>query len=282
MALIGNLRHHHKSPMRFIGGPIGSSSIAGASGERGNFNKSGMDRNRITNFPLAAIPNGYTPGYAHTPAQKSGGLGSYTLVTSSGDVTSNLELGLPSSASLSATGNITNADLNLLLNMIANLVGSGELTNAAITALENISANISATGTITNADLTTLVTVFLEASLTAQGTVTDAQLGAVINLTADLSALGQITTANNFATYNMSANISSQTELSPESLAYAVWAATATDNNVAGTMGEKLNDAGSAGNPWSAALVDNQTVGTFGWFIQKLLTTAKFLGFKFF
>jgi hypothetical protein len=47
-------------------------------------------------------------------------------------------------------------------------------------------------------------------------------------------------------------------------------------------MGEKVNDAGAAGNPWSALLVDNNTAGTFGSFVQKLLTVAKFLGFKFF
>jgi hypothetical protein len=59
-----------------------------------------------------------------------------------------------------------------------------------------------------------------------------------------------------------------------------VGGATAADNNQAGTMGEKLNDAGSAGNPWAAELTSNNTEGTFGWLAQKLLTVGKFLGLK--
>lgn len=60
----------------------------------------------------------------------------------------------------------------------------------------------------------------------------------------------------------------------------AVWEALATDFNNAGTMGEKLNDAGAAGNPLAALLVDDVDAGTFGERVQKLLTTAKFLGLK--
>jgi hypothetical protein len=42
--------------------------------------------------------------------------------------------------------------------------------------------------------------------------------------------------------------------LTPQSVASAVWAATAGDNNNIGTMGEKLNDAGSAANPWTEVI----------------------------
>lgn len=42
--------------------------------------------------------------------------------------------------------------------------------------------------------------------------------------------------------------------LSPEGLANAVWAAIATENNVAGTMGSKLNAAGGAADPWAVEL----------------------------
>ena len=68
--------------------------------------------------------------------------------------------------------------------------------------------------------------------------------------------------------------------LSPTTIAEAVWNSSASSFNLDGTLGEKLNDAGSAGNPWASSLSDNQTDGTFGAFIQKLLTTAKFLGLK--
>jgi hypothetical protein len=38
-----------------------------------------------------------------------------------------------------------------------------------------------------------------------------------------------------------------------------VWSAIASNNNVAGSMGEKLNDAGSASNPWTEVLEGSYT-----------------------
>ncbi len=52
---------------------------------------------------------------------------------------------------------------------------------------------------------------------------------------------------------------------SPEAIAQAVWGALAAGLNAAGTMGEKLNDAGGAADPWDDA---------------RALTVAKFLGLK--
>jgi hypothetical protein len=43
-------------------------------------------------------------------------------------------------------------------------------------------------------------------------------------------------------------------QLTAESIAQAVWAAVAASNNVTGSMGEKLNDAGSASNPWTEVI----------------------------
>jgi hypothetical protein len=39
----------------------------------------------------------------------------------------------------------------------------------------------------------------------------------------------------------------------------AVWAALASQNNDPGTMGEKLNDAGSASNPWTEVIESGYT-----------------------
>lgn len=63
-------------------------------------------------------------------------------------------------------------------------------------------------------------------------------------------------------------------------LSSAVWDEAIADHQDAGTTGEALSDAGAAGNPWSALIASNNTPDTFGWFIQKLLTVAKFLGLK--
>lgn len=63
-------------------------------------------------------------------------------------------------------------------------------------------------------------------------------------------------------------------------IAQAVWSQSSTPFVAANTFGKKLNDAGGASNPWEAELSTNNTPGTFGWFIQKLLTVAKFLGLR--
>lgn len=63
-------------------------------------------------------------------------------------------------------------------------------------------------------------------------------------------------------------------------VAQAVWGAVASMYNITGTMGASVNAAGAGGNPWSAELATNNTPGTFGWFIQKLLSVAKFVGLK--
>lgn len=47
--------------------------------------------------------------------------------------------------------------------------------------------------------------------------------------------------------------------LTPDALARAVWSAVASSNNTAGTMGEKLNDAGSAANPWTEVIEGTYT-----------------------
>jgi hypothetical protein len=49
------------------------------------------------------------------------------------------------------------------------------------------------------------------------------------------------------------------TTLSPENLAAAVWNAVAASYNTSGSMGEKLNDAGSASNPWTEVLEGTYT-----------------------
>jgi hypothetical protein len=47
--------------------------------------------------------------------------------------------------------------------------------------------------------------------------------------------------------------------LSTANVGQAVWAALAAANNNAGTMGEKLNDAGSASNPWTEIIESGYT-----------------------
>lgn len=49
------------------------------------------------------------------------------------------------------------------------------------------------------------------------------------------------------------------TGLSTANVGQAVWAALASANDAAGSMGEKLNDAGSASNPWTEVIESGYT-----------------------
>ena len=54
----------------------------------------------------------------------------------------------------------------------------------------------------------------------------------------------------------------------------------AIDYNESGTMGEKLNSAGTAGDPWTADLSSYTTVGTAGKKLNDGLTQNNFLALK--
>ncbi len=74
------------------------------------------------------------------------------------------------------------------------------------------------------------------------------------------AAIATLTAAANLkGNLSLSGDITPFTELSPQNLAAAVWAAVATDSNDPGTMGEKLNDAGSASNPWTEVIESGLT-----------------------
>lgn len=195
MALLGNYNVISKNPCRYFAG-------ASLSCDRSAFAGAGQARNRYLTFGQKnATPNGYSPGYCYVIAQKGGGLASYKQLTASiAEGSLSLNSGINIISALSATGTITNAQLDQIVALIAALSASISTTSADLAAVTNLVASISASGTIT-----------------------DAQLGAIISMSAALVGNGTLA-ANNFATAEISADISSVTELSPQSLAQAVWA----------------------------------------------------------
>jgi len=69
----------------------------------------------------------------------------------------------------------------------------------------------------------------------------------------------------------MSASITPFTELSPQNLAAEVWNSIAADFNTAGTMGNKMNSAASAGDPWTTSLPGSYTSGSAGYILGNRL-----------
>lgn len=152
------------------------------------------------------------------------------------------------------------------------------------TAIANIADN-AATAPLTNIYLslhTADLLAFLNAvaALTGSGDITTAARSALGWFGAAISGGGNITNATPYATGALAASILSYTELTSEGVRDKVWQGLAADFNESGTMGQKLNSAGSAGDPWITQMSGYTTQGTFGWLMQKLLTLGRFLGLK--
>lgn len=191
----------------------------------------------------ASFSNGYNPPYSWVLAPKSGGIASTSRISGSGSVTLNLAAGKNIVASLSGSGSLT-AGLDLIISLAAALAGTGSISTASLNAPLQLAASLSGSGSIS------------------------ADLNALGNLVAALIGIGQID-ADIYALANLEADITPFTTLSPENLAASVWNSIASDFNTSGTMGEKMNDAGAAGNPWSADPATNNNPDTMGELVQR-------------
>jgi hypothetical protein len=70
-----------------------------------------------------------------------------------------------------------------------------------------------------------------------------------------------------------------QSDATVEQLVAGVWGASAALYNVSGTMGQKLNSAGTAGDPWTADL-SLYASGTAGKKLKDGLTLGQFIALK--
>ena len=230
MALIGNYSVLNKS----CGFTLGGSTV---SDTRANFSKSSANRNRHLGGyeQFNSTPSGYVAPHCWVLAKIGGGMATFRTIQGSGTISfGNLAGGLNAVAPLTGSGTISNAALALIVSAVAALTGSGTLTASILGKLEAV-ADLAGSGDLAGA-LGALAD--MEADLTGTGAL-DAVLSALGGLSADITVTGSgLTTAN---------------------VGEAVWAAVAALNNTPGTMGEKLNDAGSAGNPWATVIESGMT-----------------------
>lgn len=176
---------------------------------------------------------------------------------------------------------VTGAALSARIAALNSIAGISTVTgNGNALGLLLLSVNIDGEATVVGA---ASATSSLSAALTAAASIA-ANLGATIPISASSDGSAS-SSAGLKGTGRMNATVAiggtgylSNNDV--ERLAIAVWEEPTSDHSTAGTTGKALTDAGSAGNPWSANLEDNVDPGTFGYFIQKLLTVAKFLGLK--
>lgn len=246
MALIGNYSVILKNPATFIGGTQ-------VSNVRSAFNSMAQNRQRyypqtIEGLPATtAIFEGYlTPNAWMIPYE----IGSMS--------TSNLNgLGV-----ISGTG-VTGLAAEVVMDGIGILAATGGL-------LAGLVVSISGTG-----NLVALGGGLIEAiaTMAGQGLLTGA-LGAEAGLVVQMAGIGTLV-ASPSGTGEMIVEIYvNESQATVEQIVSAVWSALASDYNVAGTMGNKLNGAGSAGDPWTTDLAPYVTPGTAGKIIKQIKSLA--------
>ena len=91
-----------------------------------------------------------------------------------------------------------------------------------------------------------------------------------MELNAGLSGVGTLS-ANLKGLASLAADIYvNQSEATVQELVAGVWNALAADYNDSGTMGEKLNAAGTAGDPWTTDLSSYNTTNTAGKIVKQI------------
>lgn len=210
-------------PLRLRGG--GTAGLKSMFGRSERMNQSIGDG--ITSQVFSSVPSGYRPPSTWKMSYKNGAMSSYGELYGDGGITADIlavklaEAGLTGSGALSAIG-------GLIVQLIAGLEGDGQITDADVKAFLAAVANLTGSGDIDGA-LTGLAELI--AALAGSGTTAGSTATGTGELEADLVVTGTgLTTAN---------------------VGQAVWSALAAANNGVGTMGEKLNDAGSGSNPWT-------------------------------
>jgi hypothetical protein len=236
MALLGNYSVILKNPATFIGGTQVSNC-------RNAFNGTGQLRQRY--YPetteglptTTALPEGYLAPHAWMLPYDIGAM-----------TTSNLN----GSATLSSVG---------VAGLSGTVTMSGEgLLSATGGLLAGLEVTMEGTG-----DLTAIGGGLLEAIVTmaGDGTLT-AAIGATAGLTVTMAGVGTLV-ANPSGTGEMVLEIYvNESQATVDQIVAAVWSALAAEYNVSGTMGNKLNGAGSAGDPWTTDLSSYNTAGTAG------------------
>lgn len=238
MALLANGFRDTLGAFQTFGATVSNNAYPSA--RWANFARTGAMRNitagqGITDDTVSR-PSGNRHPSAWMMPQKAGALAARNTLTGSGDVTDAEAWAVKlAEAALTGTGELT-AIGGLIVQLVAAVTGSGTVSDADMKAFLQLAAALTGSG---DADGTATGLGALLAVLTGSGTGAGSTLTGTGELSADL-----VVTGTGLTTGNVGA---------------AVWSAIAAANNTAGTMGEKLNDAGSGSNPWTEVIESGYT-----------------------
>lgn len=226
-----------------------------------NFNLAKMNTFYVGDNNVVDVTNrtsqpaqGLRPPYSLVLAPKNGGMSMWNGGTGSASGTG--IAGLFGTADLAGSGTISNAAAGLIVEMVSTIAGLGGLTASVIGQLQ-ASATLAGSGTLTGAQSALAGMV---STLTGTGLLSDAQQEALGEMSADIYV--------------------NQSQATVQEIVDAVWNALAAEYNLAGTMGEAMNGAGSAGNPWITDLSAYNTANTAGKILKDRLSKGQFIALK--
>lgn len=180
-----------------------------------------------------SFPTGTNPPYSLIMGDGGTLLVSSNTTDGVGALTGNAAMGRAIASTIAGTGALT-SNLSLIIQLAcADLNGIGGLS-ASMSGIIQMASTLAGSGNLA------------------------ASLQLISYVVCNMSGSGAVT-ATLRGTASLEADITPFTTLSPESLAAAVWNALAANFNDAGTMGEKMNDAGSAANPWTEVITGTYT-----------------------
>lgn len=246
MALLGNYSIILKNPATFIGGTQ-------VSNVRSAFNQAGQLKQcfypeTVDGLPLTtALPEGYLAPNAWLLPYEIGAMTTSNL-NGAGAFSGVGIAGLSGTVVMEGTG-VLEATGGLLAGLVVEMTGSGNLTAIGGGLIEAI-ATMAGTGALTGA------------------------LGATAGLTVTMEGIGTLI-ANPSGTGEMVLEIYvNESQATVQQIVDAVWSALASEYNVSGTMGNKLNGAGSAGDPWTTDLTGYNTADTAGKIVKEIKAKA--------
>jgi len=229
MGILNNGFRDSYGTFRFCGGGI--SNGAAPASLASQYHLTGAQRNRINAddgaFPdeTHSVPDGVRHPYTWIMAQKNGRM-SARITGMTLDTTAQALMGYPISGEIDISITIPNAD------------GQAVASGTGTASLSIVCSDLTLTSSI-NGDGT--------ASFTITGGTTTLGALAGIEGSAPISVTGTL----DLKAWGLMEGTTEESGLTPSGIANAVWSALAAANNDSGTMGEKLNGAGSAGNPWT-------------------------------
>ena len=242
MALLGNYSVILKNPATFIGGTQVSNC-------RSAFNSMAQNRQRYYPETSGGLPltTALPEGYLHPNAWMMP-----------------YEIGSMTTTNLNGTSTITIIGVTGLEGTVA-MAGTG-LLEATGGLLAGIEVSMSGSGNLNALGGGLLGAIVTMAGIGALSGI----IGATAGMIVEMDGVGTLS-ASPKGTGEMVIEIFvNESQATVEQIVAAVWSALAAEYNVSGTMGEKLNGAGSAGDPWTTDLSGYNTSDTAGKIVKQI------------